>query len=237
MMDVGVLCGVRPGIFGAIQNPSLVIAEVALVDVPHWWADQLHSTENIAIVRAVPRRRVEFVAGRVLAHRLMRQLEFPVQAVEKGEAGAPRWPEGLLGSITHSDDRCAVALGKAGELSAVGIDLESVDPIEPAYWNAICTEPELARLEATMGWMPLGTRVRLAFACKEAFYKAWWPRTGCFLEHHDLEIEMAETNGTFKVNLREGLARTGASSGLGTFHLSSGQLGAAWIDFRPARDY
>src|ERR687896_741970 len=59
-----------------------------------------------ALRAAVPKRQLHFRAGRFCAMEALRALA-PLQrldGVARGPAGAPEWPDGVTGSITHTDD-------------------------------------------------------------------------------------------------------------------------------------
>ena len=58
-----------------------------------------------------------------------RSSAWPRGAVLHGEGGAPRWPDGLAGSMTHTDGYCAAALVRATDLASLGIDAEPHRPL------------------------------------------------------------------------------------------------------------
>src|SRR4051812_27071995 len=63
------------------------------------------------------------VAGRTLARRLLKEMRLPLSSIPRDLNGAPVWPEGLCGSISHSRTRAAVALGFLADWSSLGIDI------------------------------------------------------------------------------------------------------------------
>ncbi|MCB1027750.1 MAG: 4'-phosphopantetheinyl transferase superfamily protein [Microthrixaceae bacterium] len=127
--------------------------------------------EHVHLERMAPGRRREFATGRALAHRAVRDLGCGDVPIEVGPHRAPLWPPGIVGSITHADDWCAVAVTNDPAIAAIGIDVEPDRPIEPELWPQICTAAELDRLYA----LPLDDRghaCRTVFSAKESFYKA-----------------------------------------------------------------
>lgn len=89
-----------------------------------------------------------------------------------------------------------VAVGMRGRVHAVGVDLELVQPPDDS-WGEICTPSEARRLtdlsESTTS--PLD----LFVVAKEAFYKCQHPLTGQDLSWRDVEIEVDETDPSFRV--------------------------------------
>ena len=69
--------------------------------------------EEAALVgKAVERRRREFTTGRACARRALCLLGAPVGPLLHGQRGAPMWPTGVVGSITHCDGYRAAAVGR-----------------------------------------------------------------------------------------------------------------------------
>jgi enterobactin synthetase component D len=125
------------------------------------------------LTAAVPKRRSEFLAGRLVAALALRQAGLPEVV---GRAGrAPVWPAGVAGSITHSKDRAIAAVST--RYRGVGLDCEALVAQDRATHlaAAIFTEAE-ARLRPDA--LPFGTFFTLVFSAKEALYKALSPRLG-----------------------------------------------------------
>src|ERR1700692_4432176 len=64
---------------------------------------------------AVQKRAEEFAAGRACAHRLLAEfgiVDFPVKVAADRQ---PLWPEGLVGSITHTSGFCEIGRAGGGE--------------------------------------------------------------------------------------------------------------------------
>jgi 4'-phosphopantetheinyl transferase EntD len=162
----------------------------------------LHPDEAAQVARAVTKRRREFAAGRHLARRALARLGsgFEDVVLLNGADRAPRWPTGVVGSITHTgagdQGYCAVVLGRDSELVTVGIDAEEAEPLEPELWSFVLTADERAALERE----PVESRGLLAkvvFSAKECFYKAQYPLTRQFLSFQQVRITLIPALGQF----------------------------------------
>ena len=124
-------------------------------------------------------------AARIVARQLLTQLGHPDCALPKGPAGAPVWPPGIIGSLAHDSRVAVAAVGMRVDVGALGIDVEPAECLAPELLDLVATPRE--RLD-------LGDdayRGRLLFVAKEAVYKAVHPLDQTFLEHHDVEIDLA----------------------------------------------
>ncbi|MEP2718650.1 4'-phosphopantetheinyl transferase superfamily protein [Pseudophaeobacter sp.] len=140
---------------------------------------------------AVPKRRNEFAAGRAAAHQAMRQLGLPVQAIPVGENRAPVWPQGIVGSITHTRSCAMAVLAHQGEVRALGIDVEEDKPLATDLWPAICSDREQDWLRAQGD---PGQMAKLIFSAKEAAYKCQYTLSERFygFEGMELTVDTAE---------------------------------------------
>src|SRR3569623_1114660 len=77
----------------------------------------IHPDEAQQVAGAVAKRRVEFAAGRACARRALTRLGIRDFVLKNGAARAPRWPRGVVGSISHAGaipgGRCGVVVGRA----------------------------------------------------------------------------------------------------------------------------
>ncbi|MEG3630301.1 4'-phosphopantetheinyl transferase family protein [Streptomyces poriticola] len=151
----------------------------------------LHPQEEALVARAVAKRRREFTVVRSCARRAMEKLGVPPQAVLIGERGAPIWPEGILGSMTHCDGYCAAALVRDTDLASLGIDAEPDAPLPDGVLSAVSLPAEQARLRTLAGERPEVHWDRLLFSAKESVYKAWFPLTRTWLDFGEADIEIA----------------------------------------------
>ena len=152
----------------------------------------LFPEEQIQIARAVARRRAEYASVRRCARTAMARLGVEPAALPKGDKGAPRWPRGIVGSMTHTDGYRAAALGFALQVRSVGIDAEQNGPLPDGVLGSVSLAGERDRITA-LGGADAGPGVhldRVLFSAKESTYKAWYPLTRRWLGFEDADITL-----------------------------------------------
>jgi len=154
--------------------------------------------EEPLIARSVAKRRNEFVTVRHCARVAMGRLGIPEAPILKGDKGEPRWPEGLVGSLTHCEGYRGAVVGRSAAVRSVGIDAEPHGVLPDGVLDAISLpveRHEIAALPAGLHWD------RILFCAKEATYKAWFPLTERWLGFEDahitFDIDSAGTTGRF----------------------------------------
>ncbi|MEV8593961.1 4'-phosphopantetheinyl transferase superfamily protein [Streptomyces sp. NPDC052012] len=150
----------------------------------------LFPAEEALMAKVVDKRRREFTAVRSCARRAMEKLGVPAQPVLPGDRGAPGWPAGLMGSMTHCDGYCAAALVRAGDLASLGIDAEVHAPLPEGVLSAVALPAETVRIGRLSAERPEVHWDRLLFSAKESVYKAWFPLTGKWLDFTEADIEL-----------------------------------------------
>ncbi|WP_338894964.1 4'-phosphopantetheinyl transferase superfamily protein [Streptomyces sp. TG1A-60] len=173
--------------------PGSVVVVEAHTDDPAAAAEgiELYPEEEAVMARAVPKRRREFTVVRGCARQAMEKLGLQPRAVVPGERGAPGWPDGLTGSMTHCEGYAAAALVRAADLASLGIDAELHDALPEGVLTAIALPAEEARLRRLTADHPSVHWDRLLFSAKESVYKAWFPLTGRWLDFSEADIEVS----------------------------------------------
>ncbi|HEY8978192.1 MAG TPA: 4'-phosphopantetheinyl transferase superfamily protein [Streptomyces sp.] len=157
----------------------------------------LFPEELAVIARAVDKRRREFATVRACARQAMEKLGVAPRPILPGERGAPGWPEGLRGSMTHCAGYCAAALVREGDLASLGIDAEPHDRLPEGVQSAIALPAEEERLAALTAAHPGVHWDRLLFSAKESVYKAWFPLTAKWLDFSEADIVLTPSDDTF----------------------------------------
>jgi 4'-phosphopantetheinyl transferase EntD len=170
-------------------------------------ADALFSEEEKIIAHAVEARRREYAAVRSCARACLRRLGYPPVPILPGVGGAPRWPSGVQGSMTHCTGyAAAAAVGPLPQISAIGIDAEPDAPLPHGVLDLVATATERNRLAAAQLEPGSPNWDRLLFSAKEAVYKAWFPLNGEWLDPQETEILVDRQDKTFTALLsRDGL--------------------------------
>ncbi len=157
--------------------------------------------EEKAVGRAVDKRRREFATARGCARAALERLGLPPVAIPSGLRGEPRWPVGVVGSITHCDGYRACALGRASDVATIGIDAEPNRPLPDGLLADVARPEELPALRELARLEPSTCWDRVLFSAKESVYKAWFPLTGRWLGFEDAVLELDPDSDTFRARL------------------------------------
>jgi 4'-phosphopantetheinyl transferase EntD len=141
--------------------------------------------EEPLIAKSVAKRRNEFITVRYCARLALSELGIPPVPILKGEKGEPCWPDGVVGSLTHTEGFRGAAVAAKDVVRSVGIDAEPHDVLPNGVLDAISLPAERAEISA----LPEGLHWdRILFCAKEATYKAWYPLTQRWLGFEDAHI-------------------------------------------------
>lgn len=158
----------------------------------------LFPEERALVERACMRRRSEFATVRACARDAWAELAVAPAPILPGASGAPQWPPGLVGSMTHCEGYRAAVVARPTELASVGIDAEPAGPVAECVLDAIRLPDDVAGLDALAA---AGVAAdRLLFSAKEAVYKAWFPLARRWLGFEDVTVAL-RPDGTFTARL------------------------------------
>jgi 4'-phosphopantetheinyl transferase EntD len=152
------------------------------VSPKHLFHEELRCVES-----AVQKRQSEFAAGRVCARRSLAALGFVESPLLVAPQRAPLWPQGAVGSITHTDGYCVAVAGLARSFSGIGVDAEFLGHVKPALWRHVFRAEEIARLELLSESRQIETAT-VMFSAKEAFYKCQFAVTHAWLGFEDVTV-------------------------------------------------
>lgn len=159
------------------------------------------------IQRAAHKRRAEFLAGRLCAQQALLMLNGVGSIPGIKQDRAPQWPQGCVGSITHSDTWAAAVVADNDQYIALGLDIEPClshrDSRKLA--NGILTTGEQSRW-AQLPSEQFSLMVTLTFSLKESLFKALHPlvSTGFYFEHAEL-LDWNMATGTARLRLLKDL--------------------------------
>jgi 4'-phosphopantetheinyl transferase EntD len=178
--------------------PAEVACAEAFTDPPE---GLLFPAEAATVAEAVEKRRREFTTGRMCARAALGNLGVPPAPIPRGEGGAPRWPSGIVGSITHCVGYRGAAVARAHDILAIGIDAEPDAALPDGVLDGVSLTGERARLRDLAARIPGTSWDRLLFSAKESVYKAWFPLARRWLDFADVDITIDPANGTFAARL------------------------------------
>ncbi|NUP09615.1 MAG: 4'-phosphopantetheinyl transferase superfamily protein [Polyangiaceae bacterium] len=167
--------------FGTIVSVSLADA---LGD------EELHPEERAFLRGLEGARRATWLGGRIALRRALAAVGVSCDAILADDRGAPHLPARVRGSISHKET-IALALATTAlddDHVGVGVDVEYDRPLRVDIAKRVLTTAELASLER----FAEGERdhvVRVAFALKEAVYKAIDPACRRYVGFREVELD------------------------------------------------
>lgn len=136
-------------------------------------------------------RRDSFSSGRYCVRAAQAELAIPAQQIERIER-TPIWPNGCIGSISHSASIAVAALSTS--LTGIGVDIERQGRVTEKIWPKIFTAEEALWLETAPAFC-----ADLMFSAKEAGYKAIYPLGQRFIGFHEARIELDMPRQQFRI--------------------------------------
>lgn len=166
--------------------PPGVVAVEARSDPPD---AVLFPEEEAELAQAVEKRRLEFTTVRHCARTALARLGIAPVAILPGDRGAPRWPAGIVGSMTHCTGYRAAVVARSSQLATIGVDAEPHEALPPEVLTTVTVPEERGRLERLAADRPAVHWDRLLFSAKESVYKAWFPLTGRWLDFEEASVD------------------------------------------------
>src|SRR5690625_2213144 len=161
----------------------------------------LFPAESARVTQAVPKRRHEFATVRHCARAALLRLGYAPGPLLSSSRGAPQWPVGVVGSMTHCDGFRAVAVARDDAASSLGIDAEPNLPLPEGLLARISHPGERAQLDRLMAFQPTTRWDRLLFSAKESVFKTWYPMTGRELDFDDATVAFDPEDGAFEATI------------------------------------
>jgi 4'-phosphopantetheinyl transferase EntD len=169
--------------------------------------DRARPEELAAVSAATPARVAEFRTVRVLARRAMARLALEVghgaadHPLLPDARGAPAWPPGLVGSMTHTGEYRAALVAPAGTYAGIGLDAELSRELPAQVRELVCRPEERRMIEVLERRDPTTPWGCVVFSAKESVYKAWNPLTGLWLDYEDIAVRLDAEQRTFRARL------------------------------------
>ena len=122
--------------------------------------------------------------------------------IDIGEHRSPKWPNGFLGSITHSCDQAMAVVAPQEHWHYIGMDHEEDIPLDIANNIAeqLLTHTDHALYQQLD--IDFANFCSVVFSIKESLFKAVYPHIGQYIEFSDANmLELDISKGSFKVEL------------------------------------
>lgn len=160
-------------------------------DVPE---STMFFAEAATVAGAVEERRKEFGTVRYCARQALSTIGIPAAPILSDEDGAPQWPAGVIGSMTHCRGYRAAVVARAGTLRSIGIDAEPNAALPSSLFDLVLTDDERAQLSELRAAYTNTHWDRIFFCAKEAVFKAWFPVTRTWLDYADVSVTLHPDN-------------------------------------------
>ncbi|QWP77606.1 4'-phosphopantetheinyl transferase superfamily protein [Lysobacter sp. K5869] len=182
--------------------------------------------------RAVPKRRGEFLAGRLCARRALARVGVESPAVPIGRDREPVWPDGAVASITHAGGRALCLAAAAADTLGLGVDIEQPIGAERAAEIAgvVVDSAEQALIRA--GFDDPAAGLIAVFSAKESLYKALFPQVRRFFGFEAMRLARIEPRRLEFVcaeDLAAGIGRGRAFAADYRFDADGGVLSLVWL--------
>lgn len=147
-----------------------------------------------------PKRKAEFLAGRICATRCLKALGNQEVRIAFADDRSPIWPNGFVGSISHTEAVAIGAVTRRSDALGVGIDIQNIVSEETASevsrYVLRSDERELTRTHL----FPFERYLTVVFAAKESIYKAVYPILKAFFDFSAVRlVALSDTRLRFEL--------------------------------------
>ena len=149
--------------------------------------------EGRHLSNAVTKRRNEFITGRSCARAALSQIGIESCALVPDEHRVPKWPTGVVGSISHSVGLCCAVAAHADNITCLGVDIETITRISSGVIERVVHPLEAKFVGDDQ------KRGSLIFSAKEAFFKAQFSNWKAWPNFDDLAFHIDTSTSQLKV--------------------------------------
>jgi 4'-phosphopantetheinyl transferase EntD len=170
-----------PDVIACVLMPGLFGAEIT----DHGQAMELHPGEAHHVTQSGDSRRRDFALGRHCARAALAQAGH-YAVIGRQASGAPLWPPGFTGSITHTRGYAAALAAPTDCYRAIGLDAERIGGVTEDLFPRLFTPTERALLENPQTRDLTAT---ILFSAKEAFFKTGHAGPHLMFQQVAIELE------------------------------------------------
>ena len=160
----------------------------------------LYPEERSAVARAIDKRKREFSTGRFCARRALEKLGLQPCCLPQRPDRSARWPEGIIGSLSHNRTWCGAVVARNDIMLGVGLDIETISRVSVNIQDKILTDNEIAWIAALSEDHRQRYRA-LIFSAKEAVYKCIYPAYRFRMGFHDAQVYPDRHTDTFVIEI------------------------------------
>jgi 4'-phosphopantetheinyl transferase EntD len=187
--------------------------------------DTLFPEELASIREAILPRKIEFATGRWCARQALAARGIAPGPLLRKKNGAPQWPRGVCGSITHCRGAWCASVASSSRYRSIGIDIEERSrAISEGALSYFANDDEIGWLNKFPHDARPQNAVRL-FSAKESVFKALNPLGDKRLSFVGFSVVMSSSNGEFSWKINSPAA-DGSADGTGSrgFMFENGEL-------------
>lgn len=177
------------------------------------YSDNLFHIYNIefpqSLETASTKRKAEFIAGRYTAQKALNLLGEYDNSILVGPRRCPVWPNGIVGSISHTSRMAVSVVAARNECEAIGIDIEDYIAPDKLHYIAdnVMTSHEKSILDRIH--MPSTVATTLVFSAKESLFKALNPLVNSYFSFDAAQISnISVINKSCTIKLVQDLSST-----------------------------
>lgn len=153
--------------------------------------------------KAVLKRKLEYMAGRSCVQEAFRLRDtHGVPQLGTNQSGAPIWPDGWTGSISHCNGQAACVIAESAAYAGIGLDLERIVTAEcvSEISPAVLTAKDILFLTSSVEHNR--KFLTLCFSAKESLYKAISSKVGFFFDFQVADMDVIDwDNNRFQLSL------------------------------------
>jgi 4'-phosphopantetheinyl transferase EntD len=162
------------------------------------WSTDITPQESTQLGDVCEKRYAEFCAGRSQARRLIAMINGTAQPLLIGDYRQPLWPSDVSGSISHSDQFCAVAVAPREKIADLGIDVDTLEALDPGVIDVVLTDNEVSQTEENSeDWVS-----KLIFSIKESNYKCCYSKVRTYIDFKQCEVKLDFATQSYVSDIR-----------------------------------
>jgi len=162
--------------------------------------DELSTDESAATQSMVANRLRTYSTGRRAARQCLAQLGIHNFSLLAAPSREPIWPDGMVGSLSHTNDDCVAVVAPQHLCRGLGIDVERLVEIGRGEQDLILTPGEKAMLAELTTVDHLDCAI---FSIKEAVFKSVYPFNHQWIDFQQANVALDIHKGEYAVQFAE----------------------------------